>query len=118
MSSSANALSSGLQKLYDTGLLPDNLSQNTLSTASGSELNSLANSAVALQQIGALLGNGSDSVSLSSDAANSGGYAGYFGADYFTQAVNNQLTNNIDSAVNKFLPAGPTPSGSNIDLVG
>jgi hypothetical protein len=89
-------------------------------------LNQLANAAVALQQTGVLLGNGnfSDSVILSPEALNalvlqsnpSQNDTG--SADYFTQAVNNELTNNVNSAVNTFLPANNAQSGTNINVVG
>ncbi|HEY1950326.1 MAG TPA: hypothetical protein VGG97_25170 [Bryobacteraceae bacterium] len=126
MSSSANARPSGIQQLYDTGLLPDSLSQQTLDSASTPQLNQIAANTVALQQIEVLLGNGNgaDSVSLSPEAAgallvqsdSSGNNNGP--SDYFTQAVNNQLTNNINSAVNAFLPVSSTHSGNNINVVG
>jgi hypothetical protein len=126
MSSTANALSSGIQQLYDTGLLPNSLSQQTLDTASAPQLNRIAGAAVALQQVGVLLENGnvSDSVSLSPEAAgallvqsdSSGNDNGP--SDYFTQAVNNQLTNNVNSAVNTFVPLCNTHSGNNINAVG
>jgi hypothetical protein len=126
MSSTTNALPSGIQQLYDTGLLPDSLSQQTLNTASAPQLNQIAGNTIALQQIGVLLGNGdgADSVSLSPEAAGallvqsnpSGNDNGP--SDYFTQAVNNQLTNNVNSAVNTFLPVSNTHSGNNINVVG
>jgi hypothetical protein len=126
MSSTANALPSGIQQLYDIGLLPDSLSQQTLNTASAPQLNRIAGNTAALKQIGVLLGNGNgnDSVSLSPEAAgallvqssSSGNDNGP--SDYFTQAVNNQLTNNINSAVNTFLPVSSTHSGNNINVVG
>jgi hypothetical protein len=126
MSSTANALPSGIQQLYDTGLLSYNLSQQTLSTASGPQLNRIANASVALQQISALLdnGNSSDSVNLSPEALNAlllqsnSSQNDTGSADYFTQAVNNQLTNNVNSAVNTFLPTSSVHSGGNINVVG
>jgi hypothetical protein len=118
MSSTANVLPSGIQQLYDTGLLPNSLSQQTLNTASAPQLNRIAGNTIALQHIGVLLANGnaSDSVSLSPEAA--GALDDNGPGDYFTQAVNNQLINNVNSAVNTFLPVSSTHSGNNIDVVG
>ena len=124
--SAITALPSGIQQLYDSGLLPSNLSQSTLSSASGSQLNQIANANTALQQIDALLGNtsSSDSVFLSPDALNSlllpgnSSQDSNTSADFFTQAVNNALTNNINSAVNTFLPPSTTPTGTKINVVG
>jgi hypothetical protein len=126
MSSTANALPSGIQQLYDTGLLPSSLSQQTLNTASTPQLNRIADNTIALQQIGVLLGNGnaSESASLSPEAAGallvqSDSFGNDNGpSDYFTQAVNNQLTNNLNSVVNAFLPVSSTHSGNNINVVG
>jgi hypothetical protein len=126
MSSTTSALPSGIEQLYDSGLLPSNLSQETLNTASGSQLNQIAGATVALQQVSALLGNAgsSDSVTLSPEALNSlllpGNSAqdNSVSGDYFTQAVNNALTNNINSAVNTFLPPSTTHTGTNINVVG
>lgn len=122
------ALSSGVQTLYNSGLLPDSLTQTQLASTSAAQLNQLAASSLALQQSSVLFGNGTaaDSVNLSSNATNallqqinpSGDYADSTpsSADYLTQAVNNQLTNNIDSAVNKFLPA-TTTTATNVNVV-
>jgi hypothetical protein len=126
MSSTTSALPSGLDQLYNAGLLPNNLSQQTLSNATTSQLNQITTAAVALQQVGALLGNpsSSDSAFLSPEALNSLLLPGNSSqdtsgsGDYFTQAVNNALTNNINSAVNTFLPASTPVSGTNVNVVG
>ena len=126
MSSTANALTSGVQRLYDAGLLPKDLSQQTLDTASPAQLNQISGATVGLQQVSALLGNGypSDSVNLSPEALtaillqSNSVEDSTTAADYFSQAVNNQLTNNVNSAVDTFLPASGSRSGTNINVVG
>jgi hypothetical protein len=107
---SANPLSSaGTQQLYNQGLLPTSLSNSVLNNASSSDLSQLANTSIALQQTGTLLGftptTSTDSVALSSAAT-----------DPLTQAVTNALTSNLNQAVAQFLPQEST-TGSQINLV-
>lgn len=128
MASTASPLSSGVQTLYDEGIFQSSVSQTTLSKASASQVNQLAASSAALQQVNALFGNGTqDNVSLSSDATNallqainppSAEDSSSNASDYLTQAVSNALTNNINSAVNQFLPSTTSKSGTNVNVVG
>jgi hypothetical protein len=112
-SSSVSPLSSGVQDLYNSGLLASSVSTNLLSSSSAGQLNQLASSSIALAQIGTLLDFGTasnDSATLSSTAT-----------DALAQAVNNELTSSLDAAVSKFLPQTSSSSessgGSNINLV-
>lgn len=124
-SSSASPLSAGAQQLYNNGLLPSSLNSSVLNSASAGQLNQLANSSVALQEIGTLFGLASptDSATLSSTASNAllqeinPTSTDTLGTDPLTQAVNHQLTSSLDAAVRKFLPQESATSGR-INLLG
>ncbi len=116
---------SGIQQLSNAGLLPSSVSQSVLNQASSAQLNQMVGSGVALQEVNTLFGLGTsstDSATLSPTAnaliqeinptattSNS--------TDPLTQAVSNELTSNVDAAVNQFLPQNTSTNGSNINLL-
>ena len=117
-----SSLAAGVQQLYNDGLLPSSLNISTLNSASTGQLNSIAGSTIALQELGVILGSSSssstDSVSLSSAASvallqesTSSGSS----TDLLTAAVNNALTSRLDAAVDKF---SPSSSGGTVNLLG
>ena len=125
--STTGALASGVQQLYNDGLLPSSLNASTLNKASASQLNSMVGSTLALQQVGALLGGGSassDSASLSSTATNAllqeinPSSSATSATDPLTAAVDNALTSNLNAAVNKFEPTSSGTTGSTINVLG
>jgi hypothetical protein len=123
-SSNVNALSTGLQQLYNSGLLPSSLNNNALNSSSPARLNQLASSAIALQQANTLLGYGADSASLSSAAnrtlleqTDPSFQASVASAnDPLTEAVDNALTASVNAAVDQFLPQTKS-SGTAINLL-
>ena len=125
--SSVSALPEGAQQLFDRGLLPSSLNSSVLNEASASQLNQLAGSSIALQEIGTLFGIGNastDSATLSSAASNAllreinpSSSSDASGMDVLNEAVANQLSSKLNEAVNKFLPAAPSTSGQ-INLLG
>ncbi len=128
-STSASSLSAGVQQLCNDGLLPSSLASSTLNGASASQLNKIASSTIAGQEVSALLGTGSsstsDSASLSSAATNAllqeinpSSANNSSTTDPLTAAVDNALTSNINAAVNQFDPSSSTTNGSNINVVG
>jgi len=127
-SSPTAALSSGVQQLYNDGLLPSSLNASTLNKASATQLNTIVGSGLALQQVSVLLGGGSsssDSASLSSTATNAllqeinpSSTSTSTTTDPLTAAVDNALTASLNAAVNKFEPSSSTTNGSTINLVG
>jgi hypothetical protein len=112
-SASINTLSAGVQQLYEQGILPSNVSTSTLKNSSASQLNQLANTSIANQEIGTLLGFGSDSSSLSSTAANSLSSA----TDALTTAVNDSILAQGTAAAKQFLPQEST-TGSQFNILG
>ncbi len=124
---STSPLSAGVQQIYNAGLLPSSLSTSTLKGASASQLNKIASSTIASQEVSALLGGGGDSASLSSTATNallqeinpsSTGSSSSSTTDPLTAAVENALTSSLNAAVKKFDAPSTTQTGSNINLVG
>jgi len=126
--STTSPLSGGVQQLYKDGLLPSNLSASTLNSASASQLNKIAGSAIALQEVGTILGFGSgttatDSATLSPTAANSllSNSSATSTTDPLTAAVDNALTYKINAAVNQFDQTNSSTSsasGSQINVLG
>ena len=123
--STTSPLSGGVQQLYKDGLLPSNLSASTLNSASASQLNKIAGSAIALQEVGTILGFGSgttatDSATLSPTAANSL-LSNSIATSTLTAAVDNALTYKINAAVNQFDQTNSSTSsasGSQINVLG
>jgi hypothetical protein len=122
MSSSTSALSAGLQPLYNEGLLPSSLQTATLNGASSGQLNQLANTSSALQEVGTLLGFGTsstDSATLSPTAADTlSNSSTSTSTDPLTAAVDNALTYKINAAVDQFAPPSSVTTGSQINLLG
>jgi len=125
--STTGALSSGVQQLYNDGLLPSSLNASTLNNASASQLNKIVGSTLALQQVNALFGTGttsSDSASLSSTATNAllqeinPSTTTTSTIDPLTAAVDNALTSSINAAVSKFEPSSTSTTGSTVNVVG
>jgi hypothetical protein len=127
-SSPTSSLSAGVQQLYNDGLLPSNLSTSTLKNASAGQLNKIAASSIASQEVNVLLGGGSsvsDTASLSSTATNAllqeinpSSTTGSSTTDALTAAVNNALTSSLNAAVKKFAaPTSNTTTGSQINLL-
>jgi len=122
----SSQLSAGVQQLYNAGLLPSSLSNSTLNAASASQLNKMASSTLASQEVSALLGGGGDSASLSSTATNallqeinpSPTNSTTSTADLLTAAVNNEITSSLNAAVSRFASPGSTQNGSNVNVVG
>ena len=112
-SSGTSTLSAGVQQLYNQGILPSNVGTSTLKNASATQLNQLATTSVASQEIGTLLGYNNDSATLSS-AANS-----YLSSstDPLTAAVNESLLSAGTAAADKFLPQNST-TGSQVNVLG
>jgi hypothetical protein len=106
---SVSPLAAGTQELYNKGLLPTSLPNSVLNNASSGDLGQLASTSIALEQTATLLGitptTNTDSVALSSATT-----------DPLTQAVTNEITSNLNSAVAKFLPQEST-TGSQINLL-
>lgn len=124
---STGVLASGVQQLYNDGLLPASLNASTLNKASASQLNKIVGSTLSLQQVSTLLGTGSapsDSASLSSTATNAllqeinPSSTTSSTTDPLTAAVDNALTSSLTAAVNKFEPASSNTTGSTINVVG
>jgi hypothetical protein len=124
---STGVLASGVQQLYNDGLLPASLNASTLNKASASQLNKIVSSTLSLQQVSTLLGTGiapSDSASLSSTATNAllqeinPSSTTSSTTDPLTAAVDNALTSSLNAAVNKFEPASSNTTGSTINVVG
>jgi len=119
-------LSAGVQQLYNAGLLPSSLSSSTLNGASASQLNRIANSTIAGEEVSALLGGAGDSANLSSTATNallqainpSSTSSTSSTFDLLTAAVDNALTSSLNAAVSKFASPNPTQTGSNVNVVG
>jgi hypothetical protein len=127
--SPTSSLSAGVQQVLNAGLLPANLNASTLNGASAAQLNQLAKSATALQQVGTLLGFGTastDSATLSSAANNAllqeinppATSAASSTTDPLTAAVDNALTYTSNAAVNQFAPASSAATGTQINLLG
>ncbi len=123
---SISPLSAGVQQLYNQGLLPTSLNKSVLNGASASQLGQLANASIASQENATLLGYGSsstDTATLSATASNallqeinpSSNAAS--GTDPLTQAVNNALTSNLNTAVSEFLPQNFSTSSGQINLL-
>ncbi len=104
--SSVSSLSAGVQQLYNDGLLPSGVNPSTLNGASAAQLNKMASSSMALQEVGTLFGT--DTASLSSAAS---------APDPLTAAVDNLLTSSLNAAAKQFLPPSSTTTGSNINLL-
>jgi hypothetical protein len=106
-------LSAGVQQLYNRGILPSNVGTSTLKNASTSQLNQLASTSVANQEIGTLLGFNNDTATLSSAANN---YLSNSN-DPLTSAVNESLLAPGTAAADKFLPQNST-TGSQLNVLG
>jgi hypothetical protein len=116
----------GIQQLSNDGLLPSSFNQSLLANASTSQLNQIAGSSIALQEVGSLLGFASastDSASLSSTASNAllqeinPSVTTSSSTDPLTQAVNDELTASLNAASAKFLPQNSPATGSQINLL-
>jgi hypothetical protein len=128
--SSVTPLSAGVQQLYNAGLLPSGVSNTVLNQASSSQLTQMADSSISVQEVNSLLGLGSsstDSSSLSPTASaliqeinpSATTSSTTSSADPLTQAVNNQLTSTLNSAVSQFLPqSSSSTTGTNVNVVG
>jgi hypothetical protein len=119
---------SGIQQLSNAGLLPSSISQSVLGKASAVQLNQIAGSGLALQQVNALFGTGgssTDSATLSPAASaliqeinpSQDTIGGSTGTDPLTQAVSNELTSSLNAAVNQFLPQNSSANGTRINLL-
>jgi len=124
---STSALSSGVQQLYNQGVLPSSVSTSTLSQASPSQLNTLARLNIANQQASVLFGSSAytDSAALSTVATSNAlaqevnplSNSDNSTPDPLTAAVNNALEAQGNAAANQFLPP-VTTTGSKINVLG
>ena len=123
---SISPLSAGVQQLYNRGLLPTSLNNSVLTDASAGQLGQLANASIASQENARLLGYGNastDTATLSATASNAllqeinPSPNAASGTDPLTQAVNNALTSNLNTAVSEFLPQNSSTSSGQINLL-